>query len=219
MAPKIPQDVTKSWPQQQGTTEAIEHNADVEVASFPGAVRQTGGEVVLDEHFFNPSALREMLKLKEYQVVLVSQNRQDRLQGLGLELFSKTPTVLLPFSWSELVAGLSELVRDSNRPADDGIFQFADFCVDFIRMEVRRLSGEVIKVNKQEFKILKCFMSKPGRVLSRDELLNEAWGYECYPSTRTVDNHMCRLRRKFETDPCRPIHFRTVHGVGYKFEP
>jgi DNA-binding response OmpR family regulator len=219
MARKTPQGVTKSWPRQQGTTEAIERNTDVEVAPLPGAVRQSG-EVVFDEHFFNPSALREMLKLNEYQVVLVSPNRQDRLGGSGLELFAKTPpTVLLPFSWSDLVAGVSELVRDSNRPADDAISQFADFCVDFIKMEVRRLSGEVINLSKQEFKILKCFMSNSGRVLSRDELLKEAWGYECYPSTRTVDNHICRLRRKFEIDPNRPIHFRTVHGVGYKFEP
>jgi len=218
MAPKDPQDLTKAWPQQPGTTEAIEGNAEVEVARLPGAVRQTG-EVVFVEHPFNPSAVREMLKLNEYQVVLVSPNGQDS-RGSGLELFSKTlATALLPFSWSDLVAGVSELVRESNRPADDSVCQFGDFCVDFIKMEVSRSSGEVIKVNKQEFKILKCFMSKPGRVFSRDELLNEAWGYECYPSTRTVDNHICRLRRKFEIDPCRPIHFRTVHGVGYKFVP
>ena len=107
----------------------------------------------------------------------------------------------------------------ANRPIDDAVSQLADFCVDFIKMEVSRLSGEVVEVNKQEFKILKCFISKPGRVFSRDELLNEACGYECYPSTRTVDNHICSLRRKFEIDPCRPIHFRTVHGVGYKFVP
>lgn len=218
MARKDPQDLTKAWPQQPGTREAIEDSADVELATISGADRQSG-EVVFLEHLFNPSALREMLKLNEYQVVLVSPNGQDS-RGSGLELFSKTlATALLPFSWSDLVAGVSELVRESNRPADDSVCQFGDFCVDFIKMEVSRSSGEVIKVNKQEFKILKCFMSKPGRVFSRDELLNEAWGYECYPSTRTVDNHICRLRRKFEIDPCRPIHFRTVHGVGYKFVP
>ncbi|HMC74430.1 MAG TPA: hypothetical protein VKG87_09015, partial [Terriglobales bacterium] len=153
MARKDPQDLTKAWPQQPGTREAIEGSADVELATVPGAVRQTG-EVVFVEHLFNPSALREMLKLTEYQVVLVSRNGQD-LRGSGLELFSKTlATALLPFSWSDLVAGVSELVRESNRPADDSVCQFGDFCVDFIKMEVSRSSGEVIKVNKQEFKIL-----------------------------------------------------------------
>jgi DNA-binding response OmpR family regulator len=56
-------------------------------------------------------------------------------------------------------------------------------------------------------------------VLSRDELLNLAWGYTNYPSTRTVDNHVVKLRQKLEDDPARPVHFRTVHGVGYKFVP
>jgi len=56
-----------------------------------------------------------------------------------------------------------------------------------------------------------------GRVISRDELLNEVWGYENYPCTRTVDNHILRLRQKLERDPSRPVHFRTVHGAGYKF--
>jgi len=57
------------------------------------------------------------------------------------------------------------------------------------------------------------------RVISRDELLNEVWGYENYPCTRTVDNHIMRLRHKLEQIPSRPAHFRTVHGTGYKFTP
>ena len=69
----------------------------------------------------------------------------------------------------------------------------------------------------QEFKTLKFFLQNPGRVISRDELLNHAWGYDNYPCSRTVDNHVLRLRQKLETDPSRPVHFRTVHRVGYKF--
>jgi DNA-binding response OmpR family regulator len=86
-------------------------------------------------------------------------------------------------------------------------------------MTVSRLSGEVIPFTHQEFKTLRCFLSNPERVLSRDELLNLAWGYTNYPSTRTVDNHVVKLRQKLEDDPARPVHFRTVHGVGYKFVP
>ena len=71
----------------------------------------------------------------------------------------------------------------------------------------------------QEFKVLKYFAQNPERVISRDQLLNEVWGYASYPTTRTVDNHIMNLRQKLEEDPAHPTHFRTVHGVGYKFVP
>jgi DNA-binding response OmpR family regulator len=64
---------------------------------------------------------------------------------------------------------------------------------------------------------MKFFAANPERVVSREELLNEVWGYETYPTTRTVDNHIMRLRQKIEQTPASPIHFRTVHGVGYRF--
>ena len=71
----------------------------------------------------------------------------------------------------------------------------------------------------QEFKTLKFLTQNAERVISRDELLNEVWGYQNYPSTRTVDNHILKLRQKLEKDPANPVHFRTVHGMGYKFVP
>ena len=209
--------VTRSWLPEQG--EAIEVDGSVEIGPLAGVLQPTG-EPVFNGSLSPPPEMGEMLKLDEYQVALVSPHQQEPLRRSRLETFSSaTATVLLPFSWADLVAGVCELVRNSTSLAEHKVTQFADFFVDFIKMEVSRVSGEVIILNRQEFKILKCFLSNPGRVLSRDELLNEAWGYECYPSTRTVDNHVCRLRRKFEVDPCRPIHFRTVHGMGYKFVP
>ncbi len=71
----------------------------------------------------------------------------------------------------------------------------------------------------QEFRILKYFIRNTERVISRDELLNEVWGYTSYPDTRTVDNHILKLRQKLEKDPANPAYFLTVHGVGYKFVP
>ena len=127
------------------------------------------------------------------------------------------PAVLLPFSWKELIARVSEFARDSTALAESRVARFDDVCVDFTKMEVSRSSGEPITLTTQEFKTLKCFLLNPDRVFSRDELLNEAWGYQNYPSTRTVDNHVLRLRQKLEKCPARPVHFRTVHGVGYKF--
>jgi DNA-binding response OmpR family regulator len=93
---------------------------------------------------------------------------------------------------------------------------FAAVTVDFVRMEVIR-EGQVVTLTAQEFKTLKFLLQNPERVISRDELLNEVWGYQNYPSTRTVDNHILKLRQKLENDPGNPVHFRTVHGMGYKF--
>jgi DNA-binding response OmpR family regulator len=90
--------------------------------------------------------------------------------------------------------------------------------VDFSKMQVTR-QGQAVALTPQEFKILKFMAQTPERVISREELLNEVWGYQSYPTTRTVDNHILKLRQKLETDPANPVHFRTVHGAGYKFVP
>ena len=85
-------------------------------------------------------------------------------------------------------------------------------------MEVWR-SDRPVSLTAMEFKVLKFFVSNPNRVISRDDMLNRVWGYENYPCTRTVDNQILKLRQKLEVDAERPVHFRTVHGVGYKFIP
>jgi DNA-binding response OmpR family regulator len=90
--------------------------------------------------------------------------------------------------------------------------------VDFTSMEAS-LAGKPVTLTAQEFKLLKFFAGSPGRVLTRDELLNEVWGYQNYPSTRTVDNHILRLRQKLEPDSANPRFFLTIHGAGYKFVP
>lgn len=95
---------------------------------------------------------------------------------------------------------------------------FGDVKVSFSSMEASR-RGESVMLTALEFKTLKYLVQNARRVISRDELLNEVWGYENYPCTRTVDNHILRLRQKLEINPSRPVHFRTVHGAGYKFLP
>jgi hypothetical protein len=95
---------------------------------------------------------------------------------------------------------------------------FGDVKVSFSSMEASR-KGEPVVLTSLEFKTLKYLARNARRVISRDELLNEVWGYENYPCTRTVDNHILKLRQKLERDPSRPVHFRTVHGAGYKFLP
>jgi RNA polymerase sigma-70 factor (ECF subfamily) len=96
--------------------------------------------------------------------------------------------------------------------------RFGEVRVDFVTMEISR-SEKPIALTPQAFKLLRFFTQSPERVISRDELLNEVWGYNNYPSTRTVDNHIFMLRRKLELNPACPVHFLTVNRMGYRFVP
>jgi len=104
-----------------------------------------------------------------------------------------------------------------NRNATD-TFEFGGVKGCFSTMEIHR-NGRPVILTCKEFKTLAYMIKNPRRVISRDELLNEVWGYENYPCTRTVDNHILKLRKKLETEPGRPRHFQTVHSSGYKFLP
>jgi len=126
--------------------------------------------------------------------------------------------VTIPFSPRELVARLHALMRRSLRVSPEDVYVFEDVIVDFSKTEVTRC-GEKVTVTAKEFKTLEFFTKNADRTISRDEFLNEVWGYQNYPCTRTVDNHILRLRQKLESDPSRPSHFLTVHCRGYKFVP
>jgi len=97
-------------------------------------------------------------------------------------------------------------------------FAFGGVTGCFSTMEIHR-NGRPVILTRREFKTLAYLIKNPRRVISRDELLNEVWGYGNYPRTRTVDNHIFRLRKKLETKPAHPKHFHTVHSAGYKFLP
>jgi DNA-binding response OmpR family regulator len=103
-------------------------------------------------------------------------------------------------------------------PSAEDTFEFGGVKGCFSTMEIYR-NGRPVILRCKEFKALAYFVKNPRKVISRDELLNEVWGYENYPSTRTVDNHILRLRQKLEIEPAHPKHFHTVHSVGYKFLP
>jgi DNA-binding response OmpR family regulator len=150
-------------------------------------------------------------------ILSASSNVADRI--LLLEM-GADDYVTIPFSPRELVARLHALIRRASRfsPEDADVYVFADVMVDFYKTEITR-GGEKITVTPKEFKTLAFFAKNAERVISREELLNEVWGYRHYPCTRTVDNHMLRLRQKLESDPSHPSHFVTVYGRGYKFLP
>jgi DNA-binding response OmpR family regulator len=124
--------------------------------------------------------------------------------------------VTKPFSPRELLARVRAALRRTVRRDTDDLVAFDGISIDFTNMEVTR-NGESVMLTAQEFKTLKFLVQNAERVISRDELLNKVWGYQNYPTTRTVDNHILKLRQKLERDPGNPTHFRTFHGIGYKF--
>jgi DNA-binding response OmpR family regulator len=135
---------------------------------------------------------------------------------IGLDL-GADDYVTKPFSLRELMARVRALLRRTQSVADlPDELKFGDVEVDFRRYVARR-RGKPVGMTRKEFATLRLLVARAGQVVTREELLNEVWGYEAYPVSRTVDNHIAALRAKLEADPARPVHIRTVHGVGYKF--
>jgi len=150
-------------------------------------------------------------------IIILSARTEVMDKVLLLELGAHD-YVTKPFSPRELLARVRTAMRRSSRTQLSETFTFGDVKVDFKKMELLR-EGNLVQLTSQEFKVLKFMIQNAERVLSREELLNHVWGYRNYPSTRTVDNHILRLRQKVEKDPANPVHFRTVHSAGYKFVP
>lgn len=126
--------------------------------------------------------------------------------------------VTKPFSPRELMARVQAAIRRRNRPAASTVYQFGDCELDFEKMIARRGDVQVV-LTSHEFKLMRFFTENAERVLTRDRLLNEVWGYNAYPTTRTVDNQILKLRQKLEKDPANPKHLLTIYGAGYKFVP
>jgi DNA-binding response OmpR family regulator len=161
-------------------------------------------------------------------IVILSANYEVEDKVLLLEL-GADDYVTKPFSPKELLARVRRAMRRNGpkTPAASDPVQaaiphdlltFGDLEIDFTAMEAKR-AGNLLSMTAQEFKLLRFFARSPERVISREELLNEVWGYQNYPSTRTVDNHILRLRQKLELNPSNPRFFLTIHGAGYKFVP
>ncbi len=150
--------------------------------------------------------------------VIILSAASDTIDKVSLLEIGADDYVTKPFSPRELLARVRAAIRRSTRSPASDTYKFGEVSVDFARMQLNR-NGKLVPLTAQEFKMLRFLLQNPERVIQREELLNAAWGYQSYPTTRTVDNHMLRLRQKLESDPTNPVHFRTVHGVGYKFVP
>jgi DNA-binding response OmpR family regulator len=141
----------------------------------------------------------------------------DRVVGLDL---GADDYVTKPFSVRELLARVRALLRRAQPASKPSIDQLTidDLTIDFRRYEARR-NGRPIAMTRREFQLLHALASRPGDVITRDELLNQVWGLDAYPTTRTIDNHIAGLRAKIEQNPEEPRRILTIRGVGYKWSP
>ena len=150
-------------------------------------------------------------------ILMLTARGEEMDRVLGLDL-GADDYVTKPFSVPELMARIRAIFRrihqDKLGDLPDKCF-FGNMAIDFKCFEARR-DGKALKLTRKEFGILRLMAARPGEVVTRDELLDEVWGYDNYPTTRTIDNHIALLRNKIEDDPAAPQYLITMHGVGYK---
>jgi DNA-binding response OmpR family regulator len=184
-------------------------------ASMPGPIRA----LFVDESLARIPTLtsKEIRSLSRFLPVIVLINKST-IKRLAVREITESNSLTETSESTKLLELFSQAVNLLETADTNNVVVFGDVIVSFSALEVLR-KGQPVVLTALEFKTLKYFIQNARRVISRDELLNEVWGYENYPCTRTVDNHILKLRQKLERDPSRPVHFRTVHGAGYKFLP
>lgn len=187
------------------------------------SVRETRPDlVILDLMLPRLSGYEICRKLREEKIstpiLMLTARGEEADRVLGLEL-GADDYVTKPFSIRELLARVRALLRRTHPalPLPE-LLEFGKVRIDFRRFEASA-NGEPIRMTPKEFGLLRLLASRQGEVVRRDELLDEVWGYERFPTTRTVDNHVATLRAKLEPDPANPRHLLTVHGVGYRWVP
>jgi len=209
-----------------GLRDNFEYEGYTVITAFDGveglqrALDESPDLVLLDVMMPRMSGLEVCKQLRAKRgsipIIMLTARGQEVDKVVGLEL-GADDYVTKPFSIRELLARVKAVLRRTDVvPKEMDQHSFADVEVDLKRCRVLK-SGRVIDVSSKEFELLKYFICHSGEVLSRDRLLEEVWGYENYPTTRTVDTHLVRLRQKLEPDPEQPQYFLTVHGTGYRF--
>lgn len=149
-------------------------------------------------------------------IVMLTAKNEEVDKVLGLEL-GADDYVTKPFSIRELAARIKGILRRrTNIEQEFDMYSFGDISINFKKMECKKGSKNV-DMSLKEFEIIKYFAKHEEEVITRNMLLDEVWGYETFPSTRTVDNYILMLRKKIEDNPAVPKHILTIHSAGYKF--
>ncbi len=152
----------------------------------------------------------------EMPIIMLTAKGEESDIVLGLNL-GADDYVTKPFSIKELLARTAAFLRRSQQ-TDENIYEFADYCLDIPARKLTRAGSEV-KLSPKEFRLLELFLKRCGRALTRDEILNAVWGYDCYVGPRSIDRFVTTLRNKIEPDPHNPTFIHTIREIGYKFEP
>jgi DNA-binding response OmpR family regulator len=190
------------------------------VQGLEKALKESPDLVVLDVMMPRMSGLDVCKQLKAKRpsipIIMLTARGQEVDKVVGLEL-GADDYVTKPFSIRELLARVKAVLRRSQTlPKEQDRYTFGDVEVNLRSYRVLR-NGQSVEFSSKEFELLKHFLCHSGETLSRDRLLEEVWGYDRFPTTRTVDAHIVRLRQKLEPVPDQPQFFLTVHGVGYRF--
>src|SRR3974390_3318163 len=190
------------------------------VEGLEKALQDSPDLVILDAMMPRMSGLDVCRQLKAKRpsipIIMLTARGQEVDKVVGLEL-GADDYVTKPFSIRELLARVKAVLRRTSVvPKDQDRRSFGEVEVDLRKCRGLR-SGKAIDISSKEFELLKYFIVHSGETLSRDRLLEDVWGYDNYPSTRTVDTHLVRLRQKLEPNPDQPQYFLTVHGTGYRF--
>src|SRR6185369_14411525 len=152
----------------------------------------------------------------ETPILMLTARSQEMDKVVGLEV-GADDYVTKPFSIKELLARIrAHLRRATKQVVDLESFSFGDVELNFKKYAARK-GGQALDLSAREFEILRYLIRRRGEIVTRDQLLDEVWGYRSTPVTRTVDNHIARLRQKIEQDPSEPQHIITVHRIGYRF--
>ena len=190
------------------------------VAGLERAVAESPDLVILDVMMPRMSGLDVCKQLKSKRpsipIIMLTARGQEVDKVVGLEL-GADDYVTKPFSIRELLARVKAVLRRAHAaPKNDEKYAFGEVEVNLRSCQVSR-KGNALEFSSKEFELLKYFLIHPGETLSRDRLLEDVWGYDHFPTTRTVDAHIVRLRQKLEPKPEEPRFILTVHGTGYKF--
>jgi DNA-binding response OmpR family regulator len=150
-------------------------------------------------------------------IIMLTSKKEEIDKIVGLEI-GADDYITKPFSLKELLARIKAVLRRSQTllfEAEE--VSFKNININFKKQEAFKNSRNV-KLSATEFRIIKYFLQHEGEVISRNQFLDDVWGYDSFPTTRTVDNYILSIRKKLEDDPANPLHFITIHSAGYKFQ-
>ena len=185
------------------------------------ALKEAPDLILLDIMLPKKDGLEVCRELRQQNVtipiIMLTAKGEEVDKVVGLEI-GADDYITKPFSVKELLARVKAHLRREKREEKDvpSVFCFDNVEIDFIHFKVRRMKGE-FDLTSLEVKILKYLIARRGKVVTREALLEKIWGYERYPSTRTIDNHILKLRKKLEDNPAKARYIFSVYGEGYRF--